>query len=99
MPVLLLMPLHLRSLVATRPQPCPLLLLLRTRYNACCAYKANSIEGCKKKDVDVVYTRWMNLRKSNGMEIGQIGFKDESKVHKVSRCEFLLHLRYATHLD
>eukprot|EP00611_Tribonema_gayanum_P013501 TRINITY_DN2448_c0_g1_i1.p1 TRINITY_DN2448_c0_g1~~TRINITY_DN2448_c0_g1_i1.p1 ORF type:complete len:217 (-),score=67.47 TRINITY_DN2448_c0_g1_i1:117-767(-) len=50
----------------------------------CCQLvKANSIEGCKKRDVEVVYTRWMNLRKSNSMEAGQVGFKDESKVHKV----------------
>mmetsp|Transcript_20279 Transcript_20279/g.29969 ORF Transcript_20279/g.29969 Transcript_20279/m.29969 type:complete len:217 (-) Transcript_20279:98-748(-) len=50
----------------------------------CChLVKANSIEGCKMKDVSVVYTRWMNLRKMNSMEVGQVGFKDESKVFKV----------------
>ena len=41
--------------------------------------KANSIEGCKLKEVDVVYTRWRNLHKTASMEAGAIGFHDESK--------------------
>jgi hypothetical protein len=29
--------------------------------------KANSIEGCKKSQVYVVYTRWKNLKKTSNM--------------------------------
>mmetsp|Transcript_3968 Transcript_3968/g.5578 ORF Transcript_3968/g.5578 Transcript_3968/m.5578 type:complete len:225 (-) Transcript_3968:209-883(-) len=51
---------------------------------ACCALvKANSIEGCKKHEVDVVYTPWENLKKTSSMVTGQIGFHDDSKVIKV----------------
>lgn len=50
-----------------------------------CAYlvKANSIEGCKRSEVKVIYTRWRNLNKTNDMEIGAIGFHDNSKVKSV----------------
>ncbi|KEG14641.1 coiled-coil domain-containing protein 25 [Trypanosoma grayi] len=45
----------------------------------CCQLtKANSIEGCKLNHVRVVYTPWSNLKKTNGMEVGQIGFHNES---------------------
>eukprot|EP00927_Polykrikos_kofoidii_P085739 TRINITY_DN9403_c0_g1_i2.p1 TRINITY_DN9403_c0_g1~~TRINITY_DN9403_c0_g1_i2.p1 ORF type:complete len:193 (+),score=52.22 TRINITY_DN9403_c0_g1_i2:57-635(+) len=40
--------------------------------------KANSIEGCKLAEVDVVYTPFLNLRKEERMDTGQVGFKDES---------------------
>ena len=33
--------------------------------------KANSIEGCKKSSVYIVYTRWKNLKKTNDMVDGQ----------------------------
>ena len=33
--------------------------------------KANSIQGCKKSSVYIVYTRWKNLRKTNDMVDGQ----------------------------
>lgn len=36
--------------------------------------KANSIEGCKKNDVKIVYTMWSNLKKTGSMVTGQIGF-------------------------
>jgi hypothetical protein len=42
--------------------------------------KANSIEGCKLKEVTVIYTRWRNLHKTSNMEVGAIGFHDRSKV-------------------
>jgi len=43
----------------------------------CCALvKANSIEGCKKPSVKIVYTPWTNLKKRGDMDIGQIGFHD-----------------------
>lgn len=32
--------------------------------------QANSIEGCKLKEVPVVYTRWRNLKKTKSMEVG-----------------------------
>jgi predicted ribosome quality control (RQC) complex YloA/Tae2 family protein len=31
--------------------------------------KANSIEGCKRDQVDIVYTPWANLRKTQGMDV------------------------------
>mmetsp|Transcript_15461 Transcript_15461/g.13992 ORF Transcript_15461/g.13992 Transcript_15461/m.13992 type:complete len:214 (+) Transcript_15461:19-660(+) len=45
--------------------------------------KANSIEGCKLKEVYVVYTRWKNLNKTSSMEIGAIGYHDQKKVRRV----------------
>jgi hypothetical protein len=45
--------------------------------------KANSIEGCKLKEVNVVYTRWRNLHKTSSMEVGAIGFHDRSKVKSI----------------
>lgn len=36
--------------------------------------KANSIEGCKKSHVKIVYTPWENLRKDGSMDTGQISF-------------------------
>ncbi|ORC90871.1 uncharacterized protein TM35_000072950 [Trypanosoma theileri] len=45
----------------------------------CCQLtKANSIEGCKLDHVRVVYTPWSNLLKTNGMDVGQVGFHKES---------------------
>mmetsp|Transcript_91729 Transcript_91729/g.230500 ORF Transcript_91729/g.230500 Transcript_91729/m.230500 type:complete len:233 (+) Transcript_91729:84-782(+) len=40
--------------------------------------KANSIEGCKLSEADIVYTPYLNLKKSERMDAGQVGFKDES---------------------
>mmetsp|Transcript_15141 Transcript_15141/g.46633 ORF Transcript_15141/g.46633 Transcript_15141/m.46633 type:complete len:233 (+) Transcript_15141:1-699(+) len=40
--------------------------------------KANSIEGCKASEVDIVYTPFLNLKKEERMDTGQVGFKDES---------------------
>lgn len=45
--------------------------------------KANSIEGCKKKEVYVVYTRWRNLLKTNNMVAGQVSYHDKSKVKRM----------------
>lgn len=50
--------------------------------------KANSIEGNKINDVDVVYTMWSNLKKTQGMVVGQVGFhkdKDVRKIHVAKR--------------
>lgn len=54
----------------------------------CCQLtKANSIEGCKLNDVRVVYTPWSNLHKTNGMDVGQVGFHDERlrRYHTVAK--------------
>ncbi|ETO06229.1 hypothetical protein RFI_31168 [Reticulomyxa filosa] len=45
--------------------------------------KANSIDGCKKEQVDMVITPWSNLRKSISMDIGTIGFTNEKLVTKI----------------
>ncbi|KAI9867204.1 MAG: hypothetical protein M1813_009482 [Trichoglossum hirsutum] len=45
--------------------------------------KANSIEGNKKDNVNVVYTPWSNLKKDGSMAVGQVGFKDPKKVKKI----------------
>ena len=34
--------------------------------------KANSISGNKMNDIDVVYTMWSNLKKTEGMVVGQV---------------------------
>merc|ERR1719321_366886 len=44
----------------------------------CQLTKANSIEGCKASSVDIVYTPFLNLKKEDRMDVGQVGFKDES---------------------
>mmetsp|Transcript_7980 Transcript_7980/g.21577 ORF Transcript_7980/g.21577 Transcript_7980/m.21577 type:complete len:215 (-) Transcript_7980:424-1068(-) len=44
--------------------------------------KANSIEGCKKNHVYVVYTRWKNLKKTNQMVDGQVGFHRPDNVRR-----------------
>ncbi|KAH0613275.1 uncharacterized protein H6S33_009655 [Morchella sextelata] len=50
----------------------------------CCQLtKANSIEGNKKDNVNIVYTPWSNLKKDGSMAVGQVGFKDQRKVKKV----------------
>mmetsp|Transcript_25183 Transcript_25183/g.57125 ORF Transcript_25183/g.57125 Transcript_25183/m.57125 type:complete len:233 (+) Transcript_25183:83-781(+) len=40
--------------------------------------KANSIEGSKAHEVDIVYTPFLNLKKEERMDTGQVGFKDEA---------------------
>lgn len=44
--------------------------------------KQNSIQGCKVNNVTIVYTPWSNLKKTNGMEVGQVGFHNPSMVRK-----------------
>jgi len=50
---------------------------------ACQLVKDNSITGRKQSSVDVVYTLWSNLKKTAGMEVGQIGFFKDRDVHLV----------------
>ncbi|KAL5016115.1 hypothetical protein ScPMuIL_005704 [Solemya velum] len=45
--------------------------------------KANSIQGNKMNNIDVVYTMWDNLKKTGSMEVGQVGFHREKEVRKV----------------
>jgi len=45
--------------------------------------KANSIQGNKMNNIDVVYTMWSNLKKTPGMEVGQVGFYREKEVRKI----------------
>eukprot|EP01064_Diplonema_japonicum_P023317 TRINITY_DN33754_c0_g1_i1.p1 TRINITY_DN33754_c0_g1~~TRINITY_DN33754_c0_g1_i1.p1 ORF type:complete len:230 (+),score=87.84 TRINITY_DN33754_c0_g1_i1:70-690(+) len=47
----------------------------------CCQLtKANSIDGCKLSNVKVVYTPWANLKKTAGMDPGQVGFYKSKSV-------------------
>mmetsp|Transcript_30830 Transcript_30830/g.72703 ORF Transcript_30830/g.72703 Transcript_30830/m.72703 type:complete len:233 (-) Transcript_30830:520-1218(-) len=45
--------------------------------------KANSIAGCKKSEVSVVYTRWKNLKKTHGMADGQVGYHRPDNVRRI----------------
>eukprot|EP01024_Parvocaulis_polyphysoides_P050210 TRINITY_DN4888_c2_g1_i1.p2 TRINITY_DN4888_c2_g1~~TRINITY_DN4888_c2_g1_i1.p2 ORF type:complete len:217 (+),score=28.40 TRINITY_DN4888_c2_g1_i1:125-775(+) len=45
--------------------------------------KANSIQGCKMNNIDVIYTPWSNLKKSASMEVGQVSYFDQKAVKKV----------------
>lgn len=40
--------------------------------------KHNSIQGDKAQTVTIVYTPWTNLNKTNGMDVGQVGFHDNA---------------------
>lgn len=45
--------------------------------------KANSISGNKLNNVDVVYTMWENLKKTAGMDVGQVSFHRDKDVRKI----------------
>lgn len=45
--------------------------------------KANSIQGNKTNNLDVVYTPWSNLRKTASMDVGQVGFHNPKNVRTV----------------
>jgi len=47
---------------------------------ACQLVKDNSITGRKQATVDVVYTMWSNLKKTAGMEVGQVSFFKDKEV-------------------
>ncbi|KZC11556.1 PREDICTED: coiled-coil domain-containing protein 25 [Dufourea novaeangliae] len=56
--------------------------------------KANSVEGNKLNNVDVVYTMWSNLKKTQGMEVGQVAFhiyKDLRKIHVAKRINTIIN--------
>ncbi|XP_040931303.1 coiled-coil domain-containing protein 25 isoform X2 [Gossypium hirsutum] len=45
--------------------------------------KANSIQGNKVNNVDVVYTPWSNLKKTPSMDVGLVGFHNSKMVRTV----------------
>ncbi|KAL2543845.1 hypothetical protein Fot_13148 [Forsythia ovata] len=45
--------------------------------------KANSIQGNKVNNVDIVYTPWQNLKKTASMDVGQVGFYNQKMVRTV----------------
>lgn len=51
--------------------------------DACQLVKANSIMGNKMNNIDIVYTMWENLKKTAGMDVGQVSFHKGKDVRKV----------------
>lgn len=51
--------------------------------DCCQLVKANSIQGNKMNDIEIVYTPWSNLKKSASMDVGQVSFHNEKEVRKV----------------
>ncbi|KAJ1262181.1 hypothetical protein BS78_09G088100 [Paspalum vaginatum] len=45
--------------------------------------KANSIQGNKVNNIDVVYTPWYNLKKTPSMDVGQVGFHNPKLVRTI----------------
>lgn len=45
--------------------------------------KANSITGNKMNNIDIVYTMWENLKKTAGMDVGQVSFYKDKDVRKM----------------
>lgn len=55
-----------------------------TLIDDCCQLvKANSIQGNKMNDVEIVYTPWTNLKKTASMDVGQVSFHNDREVRKV----------------
>ena len=46
--------------------------------------KANSIQGHKVNNLDIIYTPAHNLRKTPSMDTGQVGYKNEKAVKKMT---------------
>mmetsp|Transcript_8396 Transcript_8396/g.22720 ORF Transcript_8396/g.22720 Transcript_8396/m.22720 type:complete len:221 (+) Transcript_8396:14-676(+) len=57
-----------------------------TLEDCCQLVKANSIEGCKRTKVNIVYTPASNLKKTGNMVTGQVGYHDV-KIVKEYRVE------------
>lgn len=51
--------------------------------DACQLVKANSITGNKMNNIDIVYTMWDNLKKTAGMDVGQVAFHRGKDVRKM----------------
>lgn len=45
--------------------------------------KANSIQGNKVNNIDVVYTPWQNLKKTASMDVGQVSFHNPKMVRTI----------------
>lgn len=45
--------------------------------------KANSIQGNKMNNVNVVYTPFLNLKKTGDMDVGQVGFHKQREVRSI----------------
>lgn len=45
--------------------------------------KANSINGNKMNNIEVVYTMWDNLKKTAAMDVGQVSFHRHEDVRKI----------------
>ncbi|ELP87903.1 coiled-coil domain containing protein, putative [Entamoeba invadens IP1] len=58
-----------------------------TLEDCCQLVKSRSIKGCKLHDVVIVYTPASNLKKTNGMDVGQVGFFNEKlrKYKKITK--------------
>ncbi|KAL9179540.1 hypothetical protein ACHAXT_008830 [Thalassiosira profunda] len=52
--------------------------------DCCSLVKANSIAGCKKSSVYIVYTRWKNLKKTADMVDGQVGYHRPENVRRTN---------------
>merc|ERR1711934_876327 len=48
-------------------------------HELCVLTKNNSIDGSKASEIDVVYTPWENLDKRQDMDVGTIGYHDQSR--------------------
>lgn len=53
----------------------------------CQLVKNNSIEGSKASKVDIIYTEFSNLRKTQTMETGAVTFFEQKLVRKVKNVE------------
>ncbi len=43
--------------------------------------KANSIDGNKKDNITVIYTPWSNVKKTGGLDVGQVTFHNQKMVY------------------
>ncbi len=53
----------------------------------CQLVKNNSIDGCKATKVDVIYTEFANLKKTQSLDVGTVTFFDQKLVYKVKNVE------------
>jgi hypothetical protein len=51
--------------------------------DACQLVKANSINGNKMNNIEIVYTMWENLKKTASMDVGQVSFHNPKQVRKM----------------
>ena len=58
------------------------LLFVTVLVDACQLVKANSINGNKMNNIDIVYTMWENLKKTASMDVGQVSFHIPKQVRK-----------------